>query len=146
MTTFIDSSGPNCATNLVVSWSATPAPQPAPPPFPPRRNRGPAPPVIAYVSPYDGSECVRQTDVGLYQNEYVTSQCPYQPPSPPQPLSSGSIAAIAIACIGSVAIAAFAAICVLQAQRTLDARKRRAKAAKALPSGTTVVRVASYRV
>lgn len=56
MTTYIDSSGPACQTSLAASWSATPAPVPSPPAFP---SQLVAPPVIAYSSPYDGSECVR---------------------------------------------------------------------------------------
>ena len=84
-------------------------------------------PVVAYSSPYDGSECTKQQDNAFYNDEYVTSQCPYSPPVATT-LSSGSVAAIVIAAIGSIAIAAFAAICVLQAQRTLTLRKQRAKA------------------
>lgn len=130
MTTYIDSSGSSCATNLVRSWSATASPLSSPPSFPPPRTDGPRP-VIAYSSPYDGSECVRQTEIGRrYQNEYLTSQCPYTPPVAAAPLTPGAITAIVIACIGSIAIAAFAAICVLQAQRTLVIRKQRAKAAR----------------
>ena len=149
MTTFIDNASPNCNNAIVVSWSASPSPGAPPPPPPPPGPPGPPifvnSDVTAYASPYDGSECVRAQEANYfrYPFEYMTSQCPYTPPVASS-LSPGGITAIVIAVIGSIAIAAFAAICVLQAQRTLDIRKKRAKAAKA-SSAMTAVRVTSYR-
>ena len=146
MTTYIDSSGPSCQTQLAVSWSATPSPPAVPSASPAAcrffRPLASPPPVIAYPAPYDGSECVKQEDYGFQNSdEYTVSQCPWSPP-PSTALTPGGIAAVVVAVIGSVAIAGFAAICVLQAQRALDLRKQRAKA-RGSATMMTPVRVAS---
>jgi hypothetical protein len=150
MTTYIDQSGPTCNNGAAVSWTSTPTPGVSPSPSPSfnhsrvRPNFPPSTiPVIAYVSPYDGSECTRQEDVGFYSDEYLTSQCPYSPPVA-QTLSPGGVVAIVIASFGSIAIAAFAVICVLQAQRTLTMRKARAKA-RVNASSMRAVNVSSFR-
>jgi hypothetical protein len=146
MTTYIDSSGPSCQTQLAVSWSATPSPPAVPSASPAacrffRPQGAPPPPVIAYTAPFDGADCVKQQDSDLSSNKYTVSECPWSPP-PSTALSPGAIAAISFAVIGSVAIAGFAAICVLQAQRTLNLRKQRAKA-RGSATMMSPVRVAS---
>lgn len=148
MTTYIDNSGPSCDNGAAVSWSSTPTPGVSPSVFPsPGSGRPPRPTpvrVIAYVSPYDGSECTRQEDVGFqFSNEYLTSQCPYTAPVVAT-LSAGGVVAIVIAAFGSIAIAAFVAICVLQAQRTLTMRKQRAKA-RAGATPMRAVSIASFK-